>query len=710
MPADLDRYERYYADKLWAMVPAIYRTLDSATLDQSGPLRELVNRIGAQAAALRRSIDRLWEDQSIETCDDWVIPYIADLLATNLVDGLDARGQRLDTAKTVYYRRRKGTVAILEEITSDITGWDAKIVEFFRRMARTRHGLDPEIGMPLGTAYPDELQSAEGLVGSTTRTGIGGFADLRNAYGASKAHSAFDEFFHTADFRLGRGMRGWYNIPRLGVFLWKLESLGVDQTTPVPVLGCAQPTFTFDPTGRQIPLFALATRTFKNRFGDSWVSPQEFQLPVMISRFLLAEHFLDLYKTSLGVYRKPGLDYELVQNTIRDGKVQADKMKLYPEVGTFKITDGAPGPFFGTYHYGFSSRIGAGPYDRRVLGEELSPITAPQSPATGGGILAISASSGTTTISDSLTYTSVNDVTGITQLTVRAANEKRPLLRLEKAWTLNGAQGGQLFLEGLFISGKDSSGSGTDIVLSGNFDAVTLICCTFDPGSSGAGTAAPFASAVDGKALSPVRLFIDGRIRTLTLDRCIMGPVRARNQGSVDHMLISDSVLQAIPDVKGSSDVPNAIEEKNGDVSLVRSTVLGKLAVHRLHASESILNDLATVEDTQDGCVRFTAWSAKSTLPRRYESVQIASGAPLFTSRAFGQPGYGQLLATADQARIDGAPSILQGAQNGSEMGAFSREQNVIKERSLLIKFQEFTPLGLVPVIVDANDAPRPGQ
>ena len=73
-----DNYEIYYADKLWNMLPAIYRTLDTDTYNSNGPLREMVNRIGKQAAIVRCSIDRLWEDQSIETCDDWVIPYIAD--------------------------------------------------------------------------------------------------------------------------------------------------------------------------------------------------------------------------------------------------------------------------------------------------------------------------------------------------------------------------------------------------------------------------------------------------------------------------------------------------------------------------------------------------------------------------------------------------------------------------------------------------------
>src|ERR1041384_8575056 len=106
-----DHYDIYYADKLWNLLPAVYRTEDSDQFNANGPLREIVNRIGAQAAILRRSIDRMWEDQSIENCDDWVIPYIGDLLATNLVAGLDARGNRLDVAKTIYYRRRKGTVA-----------------------------------------------------------------------------------------------------------------------------------------------------------------------------------------------------------------------------------------------------------------------------------------------------------------------------------------------------------------------------------------------------------------------------------------------------------------------------------------------------------------------------------------------------------------------------------------------------------------------
>src|SRR5271168_811990 len=159
-----DNYAIFYADKLWNLLPAVYRALDTDQFGADGPLRELVNRIGASAAPLRRDIDRLWEDQSIETCDDWAIPYIAGLLDTKLVLGLDARGQRLDVANTIDYRRRKGTLGVVEKVISDISGWDAKAVEFFRRLARSRHGLDPSIGPRAGAGTAlGVLQRSEGL-------------------------------------------------------------------------------------------------------------------------------------------------------------------------------------------------------------------------------------------------------------------------------------------------------------------------------------------------------------------------------------------------------------------------------------------------------------------------------------------------------------------------------------------------------------------
>src|SRR3984957_12161800 len=151
-PADL--YEQIAFNKLWALIPEVYRTADSVTVDGEGPLQELCQRLAVQLAVVRRSLDRLWEDQSIESCEDWLIPYIAALLDTNLVPAMDARGQRLDVANTISYRRRKGTLGLIEELAADVTGWECRAVEFFRRLPRRRHGFDPAIRHPAGPPHP----------------------------------------------------------------------------------------------------------------------------------------------------------------------------------------------------------------------------------------------------------------------------------------------------------------------------------------------------------------------------------------------------------------------------------------------------------------------------------------------------------------------------------------------------------------------------
>jgi hypothetical protein len=847
MPADLDRYGIYYADKLWNLLPAIYRALDSDQFSSNGPLRELINRLGTQAAILRRSIDRLWEDQSIESCDDWVIAYIGNLLATNLVASLDARGQRLDVAKTIYYRRRKGTLAVLEELAADITGWDARVVEFFRRLSRTRHNLDPAISNPADDAADNyQLQLAEGLVGRWTNTEIGGWADLRNAYGASQAQapfaianpqrppSAFDEYFHTADFRAGKGRSGWYNIANLGVFLWRLRSLGISQTTPVRNGNC----YTFDPTGRQSPLFAVSARP---PYSDAWVSPQEGQLPTPISTPLLRASLTDpqappLYSAmapdgitiepnAFGIFTRPGSFFELVDPSLITTFPQAGggggQVAIHPENGRFAVLSPLNGPITVTYHYGFPSNIGAGPYDRRVLGQAPNPTPTPVMPVKGGGNALVGVSPGTVgtiSVNDSLTYRTADDVNGIRQLTVMAQNPGRPVIRFDPPppaleWAFTGLPGSSLVLEGLFVSGRD-------IVLRGSFDTVTLTCCTFDPGNPaepqpGTVPLPVFAKSIDGRDLVPTVLWIEAQIRNLIVDRSILGPVRTRAAGEVETATITNSIIQAIPtsppgllssgsikDAPGLAAIlrdasdPLSLSLRNqlpaatrkllqaykgfspltpklltalqsglngllagpapiydpalfpvagispalrqraalhlqgaqllvlnrqlleaaypteladltlafttGLIDLSRCTVLGPAYVHRLEASECILNDVVIVENSQDGCVRFSAWATGSVVPRHYQSVEIAPGAGLFNSTVFGQPAYAQLRDGVDIAIVSAAPgaTISAGAADGSEMGAYAGDKNPVKERSILLKYQEFMPLGLNPILI----------
>jgi hypothetical protein len=130
--------------------------------------------------------------------------------------------------------------------------------------------------------------------------------------------------------------------------------------------------------------------------------------------------------------------------------------------------------------------------------------------------------------------------------------------------------------------------------------------------------------------------------------------------------------------------------------------VLGRTAVHRLSASDSVLAGFTSAGDVQDGCVRFSAYPDGSAVPRQYRAATIEPGTPIFTSVSYGQPGYAQLTETADAAITGGAAgaSIASGAENGSEMGAFCADLNPVREQGLLTKYAEYLPLGLTPVIV----------
>ena len=94
-------------------------------------------------------------------------------------------------------------------------------------------------------------------------------------------------------------------------------------------------------------------------------------------------------------------------------------------------------------------------------------------------------------------------------------------------------------------------------MLTGAFAAVTLTCCTLDPGSGAtpdvfddprrlAAAVARSRSPPTAGRSGPTRLWIEGSVTTLTVDRCVLGPIRTRGAGVVETTTISNTTLQAI--------------------------------------------------------------------------------------------------------------------------------------------------------------------
>jgi hypothetical protein len=235
-----DGFERYFAEKLWDWIPEVYRYEDGKAPNPY-VLRSFVEIAAYAAATARRSIDRLWEDQFPEFCDDWALPYIGDLVGTRPVNALNRRGRRADVVRTIFYRRRKGTLTVLQILVHDIAGWDGVVVESFRTLGRTPHRLDAPLA-GAGAVHP----------GHVTHTPPGAFADLHAARGGDLVDGPFDEYAHTTDVRQLRGHLGRHNIPKLNFHLYRQVAFDIRFATPVD-LGAER--FTFDPSGRDAALF-----------------------------------------------------------------------------------------------------------------------------------------------------------------------------------------------------------------------------------------------------------------------------------------------------------------------------------------------------------------------------------------------------------------------------------------------------------------------
>ncbi|HWQ19545.1 MAG TPA: hypothetical protein VN455_07165, partial [Methanotrichaceae archaeon] len=342
--------------RLKDLLPAIYR-LD---VDGGSPLCALLDVIDEQVNIVEKDILQLYNNWFIETCQDWAVPYIGDLIGYVRVNsggdlsGSRSTGQRgqilvprRDVANTIRYRQRKGTLAVLESLAEDVSGWTVRALEMYTSLAFTQN---------LNHLKAD----------------IGRSADLSKVGAAGEP---FNNVAHLADLSSGGcGARG-FNTNGVGIFIWRLKPYSITRT-PAEESG-SKGMFTFSALGNDAPLYVHPNQ-------ESSSGP--LSVPTAISRRALERRKDDYYGEGRSILIWAGTKStrgaksqkiswrevpagDIVPANLSRWQYPPDQSKVAvdPELGRIAFSQGnAPVRVLVSYYYGFSNDIGGGEYSRPI--------------------------------------------------------------------------------------------------------------------------------------------------------------------------------------------------------------------------------------------------------------------------------------------------------------------------------------------------------
>lgn len=359
-------------DRLYTLLPAVYRLRDA---EQGYPLRALLRVIDEQAEVVEDDIAQLYENWFVETCQDWVVPYIGELVGYRSAQGPEKpaaesterdrqRGAlltpRRDVANSIRYRRRKGTLALLEQMAGDVAHWPARAVEMYRLLGWLQHS--------------NHLRPQQG------RT-----VDLRSGKVLDLLDGPFDSVAHTVDVRRAASHRraGQANIPGIGVFVWRLKSYPVTHTPAYCLEDVGPQCFTFSVMGNELPLYIKPTAE-----DEPTHIAEELNVPAPIRRRALEERVpgqargrasADYYGEGKSITiwapdwpRKgegqPIPREQLIPADLSDWRYRAPRgfVAVDPVLGrmVFPANQRPNAGVWVSYHYAFSADMGGGEYER----------------------------------------------------------------------------------------------------------------------------------------------------------------------------------------------------------------------------------------------------------------------------------------------------------------------------------------------------------
>jgi len=688
---------------LYAMLPALYRIRDS---EGEGALKELLTVIGEQIVLLEDDFQQLYDDQFIETCAEWVVPYIGDLIGHrplhSEVSGVAS--PRAEVANTIAYRRRKGTAAMLEQLARDVTGWPTRVVEFFQLIGTTQF-LD------------------------NVRLGHAQVPDLRKTWELASLDGPFESIAHTAEVRSCSRSGGKYNIPNIGIFLCRVPACEQKRTRPWSL---DSRRYTFHTLGVDTALF---NRPVREETISHLAERENLPLPIRdadaLGQYLGPRKSFMIY-TGSGQVEAEDIVFCALPDSLDSGgavkgwkNMPSDCIAVDPQRGriAFPVSEAPPEEVEVVYHYGFPADLGGGPYERRDSFNGAQTATHSVS----HGVLLQTAldaaqDGGIVEISDSQVYEealAVHAHAG-THIEFRAANTQRPTILLSGELLISGGEDAEVSLNGLLIGGASlrvpaMDGDGNP----NNLRRLTLRHCTIAHG---------LGLTRDGVRIdqNAVSMIVEKEGVEIVLDACVLGPLRSAAHAE----FTMHSCIVSTGDSTASAYEGLSPGEPGAGLRMTACTVIGTLyCMHMKLISNSIIDAVATEDGVpvhadrrQDGCVRFTWLPPTSVVPRRHRcqpELEIGSRLKKLEARAAAlgtivSPARKQAEAASVRGWLvpsflslrygdysfcrlrDSAPGQLhRGADDESEMGAYHDVYAPQRAINLRIRLREYLRFGL---------------
>lgn len=735
-----DRRDSDWLDRLYELLPTIHRMRDE---ERGGPLRALLRVIAEQVNVVEDDIAQLYENWFIETCDDWVVPYIGELIGYRPVHEAGEPGEvttaqsrarnkillpRRDVANTIFSRRRKGTLALLELLARNAADWPARAVEFHTLLGWTQH-LDHQ------------------------RPERGRTADLRDNNALAGIDGPFDSIAHTVDVRRIASERapGRYNIPSVGVFVWRLKpyTVGADHLrrsrqikqpsavrTPAYCIEERGPQcFTISALGHDTQLFVKPRPET-----DPTQIAEAMNLPVPLHRWAFDQHKEDFYGEgkSLEIWAPGWSTYDPAKPLPVEAIVPADlsdwsyqpppnRVAVDPVLGRMVFRPSLPRKrgVRVAYAYGFSADMGGGEYNRPLsqpAGAVLVRVgVGEQATGIGAAWKCLQKAweknpgrqkSGVIEIVDSSVYTEqlAFELKEGQSLQIRAASRVRPVLRLidwhtdlPDSLSVMLPRGSRITFDGLLVAGRsvaiiqarpdnlheEPGAEGTPqtpapdeaAVRPENGDQEADLCppevnirhCTLVPGWSLHPDCEPKSPA------EPSLELINTHAR-LRIEHSIIGSIQiTEDQVRSDPIpvTITDSILDATSNEREALGAPGR-PVAHALLTIVRCTVFGEVLVHAIGLAENcIFNNCLSVARRQLGCMRFCYVPKGCRTPRRYHCQPDLAE----------QTIEARLRAEADRARKANKPAPSKAALEAEITAAKAREQDRVRPRFNSVRY-----------------------